>query len=316
MDLLTWWVAALIQLSGRPLAAGQASGGTWVPLERASGGDTPVLRLSSADGEMRLLLDTGASTTLVTPSLTRRLGLRGRPLPAGAFDLAGGGKDCAGLRPQAIRLPTLELRGVTGTVRFQGIEALELPVGALPPGVDGVLGAPTLRLLPVLVDPASGRLAMGAPALEPRGAADQLRPRGRVLPLQWRRDVPVLRLAGSGPGGGPAALVDTGAEGLFVSPALAARLKPAGEPQPLRLVGFCGEQPVVLRRMRGLALPGGSGAGEGGAAGGEAGSQEVIVTANPIFQALGVEAIVGQELLRQRVQLWRLDLPVPHLELW
>ena len=43
---------------------------------------------------------------------------------------------------------------------------------------------------------------------------------------------------------------------------------------------------------------------------------EGLVTANPIFQELGVEAIVGQELLRQRIQLWRLDRPDALLDLW
>jgi hypothetical protein len=44
--------------------------------------------------------------------------------------------------------------------------------------------------------------------------------------------------------------------------------------------------------------------------------REGIITENPIFSQLGVAAIVGQELLRQRLQLWRLDLQEPRLELW
>jgi hypothetical protein len=44
--------------------------------------------------------------------------------------------------------------------------------------------------------------------------------------------------------------------------------------------------------------------------------REGIITENPIFSQLGVAAIVGQELLRQRPQLWRLDLQEPRLELW
>jgi hypothetical protein len=43
---------------------------------------------------------------------------------------------------------------------------------------------------------------------------------------------------------------------------------------------------------------------------------EAILTENPIFTELGVEAIVGQELLRQRRQLWRLDSQPPMLTLW
>jgi hypothetical protein len=43
---------------------------------------------------------------------------------------------------------------------------------------------------------------------------------------------------------------------------------------------------------------------------------EAIILANPVFALLGVEAIVGQELLRARRQLWRLDAVPPRLELW
>ena len=38
-------------------------------------------------------------------------------------------------------------------------------MGALPPGTDGVLGAPSLRRLPLLVDPKLGRVSFGAAAL-------------------------------------------------------------------------------------------------------------------------------------------------------
>jgi hypothetical protein len=43
---------------------------------------------------------------------------------------------------------------------------------------------------------------------------------------------------------------------------------------------------------------------------------EAIILSNPVFERLGVEAIVGQELLRSRRQLWRLDVTPPRLELW
>ena len=116
------------------------------------------------------------------------------------------------------------------------------------------------------------------------------------------------------------ALADTAAEGLFLQPALAARLRPLGPAQPLRLVGFCGEQRVERRLFAGLGLGPGSGGlpatpdspspGDGPA------GVEGIVTDNPIFEQLGVEAILGQELLHRHRQLWRLDQARPELLLW
>jgi hypothetical protein len=250
---------------------------------------------------------------MVTPALTERLGLGSEPLSAREFSLAGGGRGCEDLRPRRTRLPPLELAGTPeqggGRLRLVGAEALLMPVGALPAGVDGVLGAPSLRRLPVRIDPARLQVSLGPTAL----AADQASPAPRLrVPLRWHKGVPLLNLTTvAGP---VAALADTGAEGLFLSPALASRLHPLGPARPLRLVGFCGEQPVTRRPFTGLALAGEALPGE--RAGAPVVPVEGIVTENPIFAQLGVEAIVGQELLRRRPQLWRLDRDPPVLELW
>ena len=304
--------AALIQLRGAPLAGGEATGSVTLPLQRPPGGDTPLLVFRASGGPVRLLLDTGASSTMVTPDLVGRLDLPTLAVPAGGFDLAGGGSACAELRPRRTLLPPLELRDERdgqGRLRLVGAEALVMPVGALPDGVDGVLGAPSLRRLPLHVDPLRARLSLGAAALE--AAAAMPPPRLRI-PLRWRKGVPLLTLTSVA---GPVeALADTGAEGLFLHPDLAARLHPLGPVRPVRLVGFCGEQAVQRRPFTGLALPGEPlpGAVEGM----PVRPLEGVITENPIFAQLGVEAIVGQELLRQRPQLWRLDLAPPRLELW
>jgi hypothetical protein len=298
-------VHALVLTRGRPLAGGSLQGSATLPLERAAGGDTPVLSLrrlgqgasGSGGAGLRLLLDTGAATSLVTPALVHRLGLRSEPLPSGSLDLAGGGVECAGLAPRRTRLPDLVV-GASDGLRLTGVEALVVPVPALPEGVDGVLGAPTLRRLPIRIEPAVQRLRLGAAALEPPLPAG-----ARRLELRWRLGVPLLTLASTaGPIG---ALADTGAEGLFLAPSLAERLRPLDSRQAVRLVGFCGEQPVWRQRFAGIErlLP-------------PQGSVEGIVTDNPIFRQLGVEAIVGQELLRSHGQLWRLDASPPQLLLW
>ncbi len=293
-------LTALIQLEGAPLNGGRSSGGALLPLERAAGGDTPVIPFDSAAGPVRLLLDTGASSTMVTPALARRLGLASRTLTLSPSALAGGGRDCDAEQARRTVLPPLRLKGL----RLEEVEALLLPIAALPKGVDGVLGVPSLRRLPVWVDPRAGFLALGPPAL--RAAAQAGAPALR-LPLRLHRGVPLLTLRGEK---GPIpALADSGAEGLFLSPALAARLPPLGPPRPLRLVGICGEQTVRRQSFAGLGLP-----GEPTTTGGR--PLEGIVTTNPIFIQLGVEAIVGQELLRERPQLWRLDQTAPRLLLW
>jgi len=309
-------LAALIQVQGQPLAGGRVSGSAEVPLERARGGDTPVLTFATDLGTVRLLLDTGATSSMVRPESAARLGLRPIPLAPGALRLEGGGADCQSLRPQRLTLPPLRM----GDLRLVGVEALMLPVAALPAGVDGVLGVPSLRLMPVAVDPPAQRLSLGPGALRPQ-------PR-QTLPLRWFRGVPLLSLITVA--GRVEALADTGAEGLFLSPALAARLHPLNQAETLAMVGFCGTQTVRRQTFAGVAF-----APPVSASHGQPDSRqpvaleppglepaaleqprEVIITENPIFSQLGVAASVGQELLRQRPQLWRLDLKEPRLELW
>ena len=309
-------LGALIQVQGQPLAGGRVSGSAVVPLERARGGDTPVLTFATDRGPVRLLLDTGATSSMVRPELAARLGLRPLPLAPGALRLAGGGADCQSLRPQRLPLPPLRM----GDLRLLGVEALMLPVAALPEGVDGVLGVPSLRLLPVAVDPLAQRLSLGPLAL----GSLALRPQARqTLPLRWFQGLPLVGL--QTPAGRVEALADTGAEGLFLSPALAARLHPLDHAETLSMVGFCGTQTVRRQTLVGLAFAPSVSGSQGQPDPGKPVAQEPaaleqpregIITENPIFSQLGVEAIVGQELLRQRPQLWRLDLKEPRLELW
>ncbi|MEA5398513.1 retropepsin-like aspartic protease, partial [Synechococcus sp. BA-124 BA4] len=189
--------AALIQLGGPPLDSGRISGQVNVPLERASGGDTPVLSLRSEGGPVRLLLDTGASTTLVSPELMRRLKLVGRPVDPKSFTLAGAGEGCPDLKPGRVKLPELMLAAGGERLRLSGLEALVLPVAGLPPGIDGVLGAPQLRQQPLWIDPHGQRLSIGALALADAGRFRRSASAGTAasLPLVWREGVPLLPLA-------------------------------------------------------------------------------------------------------------------------
>lgn len=304
--------AALIQLKGTPLAGGRLRGSVTVPLERARDGDTPVLSFESRAGGVRLLFDTGATSSMVTPALAERLQLVTRPLAAADLGLVGGGSSCGDLRPHRAWMPPLTLRdprspALSGResplLRLEGLEVLVLPVAALPPGVDGVLGAPTLRQLPVLINPRRALLGLGEEAMN--GPAVPQEPPRQRLSLRWRRGVPLLSI--TSPAGPLPALADTGAEGFFLRRGLARRLEATGPAESVRLVGVCGDQLVERQRFSGLGL---------GGQGGTTGPREGIIVENPVFTALGVEVIVGQEFLRDRPQRWRLDLPSPRLELW
>lgn len=309
-DLSPGRAAALIQTGGIPLRAGVMRGASQLPLERAEGGDTPILTFRTPRGAVRLLLDTGAAATMVTPALVQRFGLALRPMAPADFSLAGGGEACPSGPMASVTVPPLALPSGEGRppLRIEGLEALVMPVTALPPGVDGVLGVPTLRQLPVVVDPLTQTVALGQSALRWR---QTITSPPRVLPLLWRRGVPLLRLRVRATSEGALAtldaLADTGAEGVFVSEALAQRLTPLHAARPARLAGVCGLQAVRRQRLLGLGLHPEQPASE---------TVDAVILSTPVFAVLGVEAIVGQELLRSRRQLWRLDADPPRLELW
>ena len=132
-----------------------------------------------------------------------------------------------------------------------------------------------------------------------------------VLPLIWRRGVPLLPLRVRSRSDGQVrelpALADTGAEGLFLTAPLAATLTSLAPAQSARLIGACGQQEVLRQRLLGIGL---------GPQSPPIQSVEAILTSNSVFALLGVQAIVGQELLRFRRQLWRLDAAPARLELW
>lgn len=302
--------AALIQERGTALQGGQLTGGSQMFLERAEGGDTPVLTFSSDFGLVRLLLDTGAASAMVSPALIRRLGLGSRPLPPDIFSLAGGGADCQSLKLFSTRLPELRLPsgGPWPPLRLHGLEALVIPAVALPKGVDGVLGVPSLKQLPFVVDPLEGRVLFGPPAQQWRRA---MASSPEVLPLVWRRGVPLLPLRLRSRSDGQVrelpALADTGAEGLFLTAPLAATLTPLEPAQSARLIGACGQQEVLRQRLLWIGL---------GSHSPPIQTVEAILTSNPVFALLDVQAIVGQELLRSRRQFWRLEAAPARLELW
>lgn len=296
---------ALIQERGIPLPPGRVTGGGHVPLERVEGGDTPVLTFSSDRGPVRLLLDTGAASAMVTPTLVRRLGLESCPLSSERFSLAGGGESCPHVGLAKTRLSALRL-GVESnpylSLRIDGVDGFVLSVVALPLGIDGVLGAATLQQLPFGVDPINGRVFFGGPAQRwgPRmPARPELNPLGQIRAVAVSGSDGTVTLF--------KALIDSGAEGLFLTPEAAKLLCPLGAGQPALLVGVCGQQQVWCQRLMGIGI---------GPVAPPIQTHEAILTTNPVFDLLGVQAIVGQEVFRFRRQLWRLDLDPPRLDLW
>lgn len=296
IDLLGVALAALVQLQGEEPKSPRFQGAADVPYQIPGDGLTPIVQLRTASGEqLRLLIDTGASRSMVSQALADRLQLQTTPLAASAFELAGAGDDCPSDPPQRAELPRLML----GDLQIEGLEVLVMPRLGVPPGSDGVLGASALRSMPLLIDPSRQRLQIGAhlPAAGvPSGASR--------LTMFWRDHVPLLQ-AHDPAGQRFDALIDTGAEAVFVSHSLASLLQPQGDARPVRITGFCGEELALEQKMAGLTMGGIS-----------LSESAVIQTRNRILNDLAVEAIIGQPFLKGHRQLWMLNASPPRLIMW
>jgi hypothetical protein len=161
------------------------------------------------------------------------------------------------------------------------------------------LGASALRQLPMLIDPTQQQVRFDQQLSIHSAPAEALR-----LPLQWRDYVPLVQVSDQS-GKSTLALLDTGAEAVFVGVPLAQRLSPQSPPSGVEIQGFCGSEFAVERLFAGLSV-------------GDITLQRspAIVTRNRILKDLNVEAIIGQPMLKNRRQLWLLNRPDPVLLLW
>ena len=289
-------LAALVQLQGAPPPQPVMEGSSRTVYTTPSDGDTPVLLLKTSGGlPVRLLIDTGASRSMVSQELVQRLQLKTKALPSGNFALAGAGSDCPTDPPRQAVLPMLRL----GELKIRELAVLGMPKLGVPPGTDGVLGASALRQLPLLIDPKQKQLRFDQQLTPQSAPADAVR-----SPLRWRDHVPLLQVSDQN-GDEASALLDTGAEAVFISVSLAQRLSPQSPPSGVEIQGFCGSEYAIERIFSGLSI--GNLSLE---------KSPAIVTRNRILKDLNVEAIIGQPLLKKRRQLWFLNRPDPLLLLW
>ena len=166
-------------------AAGAPAAPATVPLQRLHTGDIgllPSIELVLDGVPTRWLVDSGATTALVTPALAARLKLR-RHLFAARLATAGGVQSVD--RHDLPPLPLFDAGAGDATALAVDLSRLFGPAGAR---VDGLLGAPWLRQGATTFDFVRGELRRAAAAAAPPPAA-------AVLPLRWDEALPVVRLA-------------------------------------------------------------------------------------------------------------------------
>lgn len=233
-----------LRARAQPRSTAQSGATTLHLLRTGDLGGLPAIDLVIDGLATRWLVDSGATTSLVSPPLAARLGL-GR-LPPVRVATAGGVQTL-----DRFRLPALPVLGLDEGTSVVAMD-LEPVLGAAGAALDGLLGAPWLRDRVTQFDFAGRRLRWSS---EPHaaGAAEA----EVTLPLTWDAGLPVLRLA-IGAREPDRFLLDTGNAGaLVVFAARSQRLLVGTSALPALTVQELGG-PVSARyaRIEVLAAPG------------------------------------------------------------
>jgi predicted aspartyl protease len=277
-------LGAIVRLRDWLLPVPTTRGKARLPLEALDEqGKLWVIALQIAGQSERFLLDTGASTSLITTTLAARLGRPGRAVPSDQLQLAMAGDRCPVLQARLHRLPLIR----AGLAETRGLTALELSGSWIPPGVSGILGWDFLRGYTWQIDPQRRWLHLASPqsltSAKPAGAIALLPKAGVYL-------TPVT-IAGQGPF---VMLLDTGAESTFISRRIADHLpfKTAG--QTVDVLGFCGKEAASLSKISDLQLGGHQ----------LRNLEAVVLGESAILQSLQVDGILGQNVLNRFLQTW------------
>jgi predicted aspartyl protease len=277
---------AIVQLQGLNLPPIQVQGSTTVALSPM--GQTRVLTLPARFGNQpdshTLMVDTGASTTLLSKALVTKLGLSGQPIPSEQSVSTAAGSNCPSMDAMLHRLPTLMI----GQTIVRELRGLAYTHAELPSEVDGVLGMNFLSAFDLGIDPRQRILQLATPTpLPPEFQAT-------AVPLKRRQGVMLtqVRINNQGPF---TMLLDTGADSLFISRRVVAAAQLGQQPaQAVQVRGFCGLEDAQRIQLPPLTL--GPHTVE---------NLDAVVLTSSVIEQLQVDGVLGQSVLEQFSQYWR-----------
>lgn len=276
--------AAIVQLQSLNLAKPNVSGSATLPLsllQKSRG--VYALEAQMGNQQGRFLVDTGASTTLLSAALKQSLGITGTPVPSQELSFAVAGKDCPEMTAARFVLPTLAI----GDAQITGLEALQFDQTLIPEGADGILGMDILSNFALSIDPTRQTLQLKPP--HKLSLAQRL----RAIPLNAESGVMLaqLHINGAGPF---EVLLDTAADGTFISPAVAEAVGiDKANQKPIQMLGFCGLEDAAIAQLDSASL--GRHRQE---------NLEAVITDSSVLTMLGVDGVLGQNFLRKYQQEW------------
>lgn len=277
---------AIVQLQGMDVPPPKVEGQAKLPFTFLKQSKVYAVNGKLNNLEGRFLVDTGASTTLISETAVNQLKLPGREVPQRLLSFAIAGNQCAQIRATLHTLPTLQFQSVF----IREASGLRFKAKELPDQLTGILGMDILKYFDLQVDPPTRQLDLTPATKLPAPLAPI------AIPLYKRKGVFLanIQMGNQGPF---SMLLDTGAGSTFISQQVAQRLKldkTSRQPQPIQ--GFCGLEQAERSQMPSLQI-------------GPHRQQnvEAIILSSSILQLLGVDGILGQNVFENYRQYWRFN---------
>ncbi len=230
---------------------------------------------------LSFILDSGASNSILDTQIAGRLGLTGQPVPSDFLGYLAVGQQFAKQKMMLYRLPPLKV----GEAQVSQLFGIGLSTTMLPFKTAGILGLDFLGRFDMVLNPQRRSLQLIKPS----------RPVASGIALEGRLGVmttPKVYVNGKGP---YRFLVDTGASVTSLSERLAEQLSLKTQVDPsLRVAGLGGKTMARRSQLERLSLQTI-----------QISKLNVLVVNSPVFQTLGIEGIIGQDILNRYVQHWR-----------
>jgi predicted aspartyl protease len=280
-------MASLMRQTGTQMTHPKGLGQTTIPLQVQPGQSLFRIPVSIQKQQFSFLLDTGASNSVIDYRTASKLGLKGKPASADLLKYFVVGQQPNRQAPVVYTLPTL----ILGQARVSQLIGIGLSTQEPPFKSDGILGLDFLSQFDLVINPKKQSLSLLRPSA----------PVSSGLPLKGNLGVmttSAIYIDGKGP---YTFLLDTGAAVTTLSENLNRQLglsvKPAKDVQVMGLGGrivarWAKLDSLLLQNYR-LA------------------NKDVLVASSPIFQTLGIDGVIGQDVLSQYEQHWRFGPPGP-----
>jgi predicted aspartyl protease len=280
-------MANLMRQTGTQMPRPKGLGQTTIPLQIQPGQSLFRIPVSIQNQRFSFLLDTGASNSVIDHQTARKLGLKGKTASADLLKYFVVGQQSNRQAPVVYTLPTL----ILGQTRVSQLVGIGLSTQEPPFKSDGILGLDFLSQFDLVINPKKPSLSLLRPSA----------PVSSGLSLQGKLGVMTTSAIYINSKGPYTFLLDTGAAVTTLSEDLSKHLGLSlRQSKDVQVMGLGGQIVARWAKLDSLLLQNY-----------RLGNKDVLVASSPIFQTLGIDGVIGQDVLSQYEQHWRFGPPGP-----